>query len=331
MSKNTIAVIGSNCFTGSHIVDALLNDQNNFVLGFSRSPEKHPIFLPYKKKGTDRFKFYQVDLFREEQRLLSLLDEYEPSVIINVAALSEVGLSNFQPIEYFQTNCLGVVRLCNELRSRTYLNKYIHISTAEVYGSCKEPLTEDAPVNPSTPYAVSKAAADMYLLSLHRNFKFPAIFIRSTNVYGRHQQLYKIIPRAAMFLKQGKKLELHGGGAAVKTWVHIRDVVDGIMKTIERGMPGHIYHFSDVHSYAISKLIRLICDEMGYDYEQFVLPVGERLGQDAQYVLNYKKAQTDLGWLPQVPFIEGLKEVIQWLDENWSVIQKEPHVYVHQP
>ena len=330
MGSEVYAVIGSNCFTGSHIVDGLLENPSNFVIGLSRSPEKSDLFLPYKKRNSKNFKFFQVDLFRQTDQLMTLLDEFQPSCVINVAALSEVGLSNFQPVEYFQTNALGVVRLCNQLRSRKYLKRYIHISSAEVYGSCAAPLLESAPLQPSTPYAVSKAAADMYLMSLHKNFNFPAVLIRSTNVYGRHQQLYKIIPRTIIYLKKGQKLELHGGGKAIKTWVHIRDVVNGILLSAKMGKPGEIYHFSDQNSYSIFELVRKICQLMNKDFASSTTSVGERLGQDAQYLSDYSKAKRELNWAPKISFEQGLKETVAWLEENWDQTVNESLVYVHQ-
>lgn len=277
-----------------------------------------------------RFKFFQMDLVRDADKIISLLDEHQPFCVINVAALSEVGLSNFQPVEYFQINTLAVVNLCNQLRTRKYLERYIHISSAEIYGSCPESLLEDAPLHPSTPYAVSKAAGDMYLLTLFKNFNFPMNLIRSTNVYGRHQQLYKIIPRTFIYLKQGKKIELHGGGHAVKTWVHIRDVVDGIKRTLELGKPGEIYHFSDAHSVSTCDLVEKICKMAGYDFEASTVMVGERLGQDSRYLLDYSKAQRDLKWAPKVSFKEGLKEVQIWIDAEWNEIVQEPLTYVHK-
>lgn len=330
MSQNTYAVIGSNCFTGSHIVDALLENPSSAAVGLSRSPEKNPVFLPYKRRISERFQFHQVDLFHQSDKLLSLLDEIRPAYIINVAALSEVALSNYQPVEYFQTNTLGVVKLCNELRTRPYLKRYIHISSAEVYGSCPVPLTEAAPLNPSTPYAVSKAGADLYLLSLHRNFGFPVILVRSTNVYGQHQQLYKIIPRTIICLKQARKIELHGGGKAVKSWVHIRDVARGILLAAEKGRTGEIYHFSDENVLSIAELVQRICDMTGCDFETAARTVEERLGQDAKYLLDYSKARRDFGWSPKVSLKQGLQEVMDWLEENWQAIIQEPLQYVHQ-
>src|SRR5262245_38358305 len=126
----TFAVIGSNCFTGSHVVDALLGAYGDArVHAISRSPEKGPLYLPYKLRPAadrDRVTFHQIDLAKEPARLLALLDETRPHVVVNVAALSEVNLSNFEPLGYFQTNTVGVVALTSELRKRDWLERYIH-------------------------------------------------------------------------------------------------------------------------------------------------------------------------------------------------------------
>lgn len=328
-AARTVIVIGSNCFTGSHLVDALLEDPRNAVVGISRSPEKGPLYLPYKHRPTARFRFHQIDLVRESERLLALLDDLEPDCVVNVAALSEVNLSNFQPVEYFQTNCLGAVRLGNHLRARSYLRRYVHISSAEIYGSCQGPITESAPLHPSTPYAASKAAADMYLLTLRRNFDFPVTLVRSTNVYGRHQQLFKIIPRAVIRLKQGRAIELHGGGTSVKMFVHIRDVARGVVRIIDADAGTPIYHLSTDNEHTIAEVVGMVCRLMGRDPALAVVSAGDRVAQDSRYWLDCSLAATELGWKPEIPFEQGLKEVIAWVEERWEQILREPHEYVH--
>jgi dTDP-glucose 4,6-dehydratase len=329
VTKPACVVIGSNCFTGSHIVDGLLDEGKYSVVGVSRSPEANHIYLPYKRRETADFHFCRIDLVREFPRLLGLLREVQPRVVINVAALSEVALSNERPAEYFETNTLGVVRLCDFLRTCSFLERYVHISSAEVYGACDHAVEEDAPFNPSTPYAVSKAAADMYLKTLMDLFRFPATLIRSTNVYGKHQQLYKIIPRTVIFLRQGKPIELHGGGGAVKSFVHIRDVVRGTLAALRGGCTG-TYHFSSSGTRTVAEVVREVCELMGHDFERATRRVPERLGQDSRYWLDCSKALRELGWAPQVPFRDGVKEVIRWIEDNWTEIQKEPLTYVHK-
>lgn len=311
-------------------MDALLEEPEGRVLGLSRSPEKEALFLPYKARRSGNFRFHQVDLVREADRLMAVLDEARPECVVNVAALSEVALSNFHPEEYFQTNSLGVVRLCNQLRSRPYLRRYVHISSAEVYGSCARPVSESAPLSPSTPYAASKAAADMYLLTLHKNFGFPVTLIRSTNVYGRHQQLFKIIPRTVIYLKQGRRIELHGGGKAVKSFVHVRDVAAGVVKVVEAPSPAAVYHFSTETSQTVAGIVEMLCAQMGMDFRSATVSVGERLGQDARYLLDWSRAAGELGWAPRVTLEEGLKEVIGWVEKGWAEILQQPLEYVHK-
>ncbi|MFQ5893429.1 MAG: NAD-dependent epimerase/dehydratase family protein, partial [Nitrospinota bacterium] len=145
MSGRTFVVIGSNSFTGSHIVDALLEEPADRVAGVSRSPESKDLYLPYKRHPGANFRFHRLDLRRQFAEVAALLDRLEPQVVINVAALSEVALSYERPAEYFDTNPLAVVRLCEHLRRRPYLERYVHISSAEVFGSCGRPLSEESP------------------------------------------------------------------------------------------------------------------------------------------------------------------------------------------
>jgi len=323
-------VIGSNCFSGSDLVDALLEDPSNFVVGISRSPEKSSLYLPYKAHQRENFKFYHLDLVRQPDELISLLDEIEPAYIINYAALSEVYISNQSPLDYFNINTSAVVNLCSQLKERKYLKLYVHISSAEIYGPCQKPVTESAPLNPTTAYAVSKAAADFYLLTAFKHFRFPVIIIRSTNVYGKHQQLYKIIPRIAINLTEGKKIEMHGGGKVVRVFIHIRDVTRGIIKAMQYGKPGNIYHFSTDNKYSIAEVVQRMCQLMGYDFKVSTVIVKGRPGQDSQYLLDYSKSKNELGWSPQVLFDDGLREVISWVRDNWQDISREPHVYIHK-
>lgn len=326
-----IAVLGSNSFSGSDLIDLLLQDPRREVVGASRSPEKTSLFLPYKRRATSRFKFLQVDLNTQLPDLLALLDRFEPSVVVNFAAQSEVGPSWDHPDHWLQTNVVGVARLAQALKTRRYLERYVHISSPEVYGTCHGRVTEDAPLNPSTPYAVSKAAGDLFLMTLARQRGFPVILVRATNVYGAHQQLFKIIPRAVILLKQGRRIPLHGGGAAVKSYIHIRDVSRGELAIIDRGLPGAIYHLSPDAGCRVRDVVRSICALIGRDFESATIDVADRLGQDAAYLTDSCRARTEFGWAPQVPLDEGLQEVVTWIESNWDVVQQEPLEYAHRP
>jgi len=329
-SERTIVVIGSNSFSGGDFVDLLLSDPQNEVVGISRSPEKSALYLPYKGRRKPRFTFHQVDLDTEIPRVLDLLDAFRPQYVVNFAAQSEVGPSWEYPEDWFLTNVVSLSKLTNALRRRDYLKRYVHISSPEVYGAFSGSIKEDAAMNPSTPYAASKAAADFFLSTLVKGFGFPAITIRATNVYGAHQQLWKIIPRSAIYLKMGKRIPLHGGGHAVKSYIHIRDVSRGEMAAMLHGEPGATYHLSPDGGYSVRAIVQGICELMGHDFEASTLLTEERLGQDPAYVIDSTLARSTFGWRPKVHLNEGLSEVVAWVNANWSQIEKEPLEYVHR-
>ena len=331
-TERRVVVIGSNSFSGSDFVDLLLEDPDNQVIGVSRSPEKSELFLPYLQRSDRRYEFYQVDLNHDRERLLRLLDEFEPQYIVNFAAQSEVAPSWENPGQWFTTNAASLADLTNELAKRSWLERYVHISSPEVYGTCEGTVLEDAALNPSTPYAASKAAGDLMLSTLVKNFDFPLVMIRATNVYGAHQQLFKIIPRTFIYLRLGQTIQLHGGGAAVKSFIHIRDVSKGELAAMLSGRNGEIYHLSpDDGGHAVCDVVREICALTGHDFATATETVGERLGQDAAYVIDSTKARTELGWRPRISFARGLAQTGAWVEKYWSAIQAEPLSYVHKP
>jgi dTDP-glucose 4,6-dehydratase len=327
-----ILVIGSNSFSGSDFVDLLLDDERNDVVGISRSVEKSAVFLPYKRRRAPRFRFEQLDLNRDTERIVDLIDDFRPRYVVNFAAQSEVAPSWDHPDHWYQTNVVALARLTRALVERRHLlHGYVHISSPEVYGSCEGIVTESAPLNPSTPYAASKAAADLHLSTLVKNFDFPLVTIRSTNVYGAHQQLFKIIPRSVISIKLGTTIPLHGGGAAVKSYIHIRDVSRGELAAMERGQRGSTYHLSPERGHAVRDVVRSICDIMGRSFDDATAAVGERLGQDAAYVIDSTRARTELGWTPRITLAEGLRGVVDWINDGWDEIRQQPLDYVHQP
>jgi dTDP-glucose 4,6-dehydratase len=329
--KRKVVVIGSNSFSGSDFIDLLLEDDRNEVIGISRSPEKSALFLPYKRHENPAFRFHRMDLNKDLGLMFALFESEKPQYVVNFAAQSEVAPSWQNPQQWFQTNCVALAEFCNYLKDRPWLKRYVHISSPEVYGTCEGVVKEDAPLNPSTPYAASKAAADLFLFTLVKNFQFPLIMIRSTNVYGAHQQLFKIIPRSVIYLKMGRPIQLHGGGMAVKSYIHIRDISRGELAAMERGSIGSAYHLSPDRGYAVRDVVRTICEEMGKDFAASTEIVGERLGQDAAYVIDSTKARTQLGWEPRISLDEGLQGVVRWVDENWDEIRTHPLDYVHRP
>ncbi len=323
-----VVVIGSNSFSGAHFISLLLEKTEYEVIGIDRV-DKSSIFLPYKGKEQGRFRYFNMDLNNDMENMLGLFEMIKPEYIVNFAAQSEVGPSWENPSHWFKTNTLAIVNLTNSLNGKEWLKNYVQISTPEIYGSCEE-ITEQAPYNPSTPYAASKAAGDMFIQTLIKNFNFPATFIRSTNVYGPGQQLFKIIPRAIIYMKLGKTISLHGGGEAVKSYIHIRDVCEGILRAMETQGKGEIYHLSPESGYSIKSIVKKIADKMGKIFQEVTEIVGERLGQDKAYVIKSDKAKAELGWSPEISLEQGLDECIEWVNDNWEIIQALPLDYIHK-
>lgn len=325
-----VLVIGSNSFSGSDFVDLLLEKNEYQVAGASRSLEKSDLFLPYKKRKSKNFQFLQIDLNTNLPELDKFLNEFKPEYIVNFAAQSEVAPSWENPDHWFQTNAVGITRLANLLKDKKWLKKYVHISSPEVYGTCEGSVLENAPLNPTTPYAASKAAGDLSLFTYFKNFPFPLVMIRATNVYGAHQQLFKIIPRSAIYLKTGKKIELHGGGVAVKSYIHIRDVSKGELAAMEMGVPGEIYHFSPDSGIQVKEVVQTLCRQFAIPFDKAVVSVEERKGQDRAYVIDSTKARKAFGWKPEIQLEQGLAQTVNWVNANLQEILKYPLSYVHQ-
>jgi dTDP-glucose 4,6-dehydratase len=263
--------------------------------------------------------------------ILALLDREQPDTIVNFAAQSEVAPSWVHPEHWFETNTVSLAKLVNHLRSSKSLKRYLHISSPEVYGSCTGNVLETAPLNPSTPYAASKAAADLLLQTYRKQFAFPLLSVRATNVYGARQQLFKIVPRTVINLKYSKKIQLHGGGKAVKSYIHVRDVSRGELAILESGRIGELYHLSPDAGIAVRDVVRTICERMGKSFDEWSETVDERPGQDAAYLVDSTKARTELAWAPSISFDDGLADVVAWVEAYWPEIQLLPHEYVHKP
>lgn len=328
--RKKVVVIGSNSFSGSDFIDLLLDKKRFQVIGVSRSPEKSPVYLPYLRLKISPYQFQQLDINRDQTKLRHLFNSFKPQYIVNFAAQSEVAPSWNHPEHWFNTNVVALAGFTNFLKDAPYLKRFIQISSPEVYGTCNGIVKENAPLNPSTPYAASKAAADLYLLTLFKNFKFPLIIIRSTNVYGPRQQLYKIIPRSIISLKKNRPIFLHGGGKAVKSYIHIRDISRGTLMVMEHGSMGDIYHLSPDTGIAVCNVVKFICQELNMNFQKAIKTTVERPGQDAAYVIDSTKVRKAFGWHPQIDLKRGVKEVVDWIEANWQTIKDLPIEYIHK-
>lgn len=325
-----IFVIGSNSFSGASFVDFCLK-QGAKITGTSRSAEPIDAMLPYKWSDHSQFSFHQLDLNKDLSEIADLLYSTKPSYVVNFAAQSMVGESWQHPEHWFMTNVVSTVKLHDVLRKCDFLERYVHVSTPEVYGSCSGFVDENFPFNPSTPYAVSRAAADMSLRTFHAAYNFPVVSTRAANVYGPGQQLYRIIPRTILFILLGRKLQLHGGGVSTRSFIHMDDVSDATWKIMCNGHNGDTYHISTSEVVSIRELVERICTKLNVNFNDHVEVVGERMGKDSAYHLDSTKVRTELGWADRIVLDQGLDECIAWVQRNFEALKASEYDYNHKP
>jgi dTDP-glucose 4,6-dehydratase len=323
-----IILIGSNSFSGASFVPSAI-DAGFEVVGVSRSEEPNPVFLPYKYSG-EGIEFHQLDLNHDLDKIMALINAKKPEYVVNFSSQSMVAQSWDHPDHWFKTNVVSTIQFHDQLRHCDFLKKYVHISTPEVYGSCEGYIKENNSYYPSTPYAVSRAAADMSLHTFFNSYKFPVVFTRAANVYGPGQQLYRIIPRTILFIKMGKRLQLHGGGISERSFIHMRDVSDATLRIMKEGSSGETFHIATNDSITIRRLVELICDLMGVRFEDYVDVAEERLGKDSAYLLDSSKVRNTLDWKDQVSLKEGVLSVLQWIEKNLDILEQQPFDYIHK-
>jgi dTDP-glucose 4,6-dehydratase len=280
---------------------------------------------------TARFRFAQLDLNHHTDEIAQLIGDFRPEYVVNFSAQGMVAESWQKPEHWYETNIVGNVKLHDRLRRFDFLQRYVHISTPEVYGSCSGLVKEDAPFNPSTPYAASRAGCELHLRTFLRNYRFPVVFTRAANVYGPGQQLFRIIPRTILCVLLGKKLPLHGGGHSVRSFIHIGDAAEGTLRVARQGANGEAYHFSTTLMISIRDLVEKICTTMGAKFSEVAAITDDRPGKDSAYLLDATKARETLGWSDRLDLETGLRETIEWVRGNLEALKAQPQDYVHKP
>jgi len=324
-------IIGSNSYSGATFADFLAAGGHD-VLATSRSEEPHHAFLPYKwQKRPGLVRFQRIDLNHDLDGLKALLGSERPTHIVNFAAQSMVGESWLHPDHWMMTNVVSTVRLHEMLRNYDGLERYVHVTTPEVYGSTDGWVKETVVFNPSTPYAVSRAAADMSLRTYFANYQFPVLFTRAANVYGPGQQLYRIVPRTILAAMGGPKLRLDGGGKSVRVFIHMTDVADATLKIARAGKPGDTYHISGYELVSIRALVEMILKRLGKSFDDCVEMAPERPGKDTAYMLDSVKLRTELGWRDILSLEQGIDDVIRWAERFSGDMAKLPAKYEHKP
>ena len=325
-----VFVLGSNSFSGSSYIDYLLSNGYQ-VKGCSRSQEYPDVFLPYyRNKKIKNYAFHRLDINNHIEEIVELIDEYKPHFIVNYMAQGMVAESWLNPLDWYETNLLSQVKLHESIRNFEFIEKYLHFTTPEVYGSISGWTKENNVFAPNSPYAVSRAACDLHLLSFFNNYSFPVVFTRAANVFGAHQQLYRIVPQTIIRALRNENLELHGGGLSERSFIHINDVSRATEMVMLNGVIGETYHISTESKITIRDLVNQICSLLGVNFDKLVIETDERLGKDYSYSLDSSKIRSELNWSDLISLEEGIIETIDWIKSNFEILSKQSLSYNHK-
>lgn len=265
------------------------------------------------KEIEGRYKFYKADI-RNEKELDSIFAKEKPQILVHFAAETHVDRSILDSLVFFETNVIGTKKLL-DLSQRHRIKKFIHISTDEVYGEIKRGrFCEDSPLLPNSPYAASKAAADLLIKSYIRTYDFPAIIVRPTNNYGPWQYPEKLIPVIIFKALNGEKVPIYAKGLNIREWLYFSDCARGILSVVKKGRIGEVYNLGSQKEKRNIDVVKNILKTLGKS-EGLMKFVKDRPGHDYRYSLNCAKI-CRLGWKPKINFKEGLRDTINWYIQN---------------
>ena len=234
------------------------------------------------------------------------------------------------PEDWFRTNTFSSIKLANSLKDKKFIKKFIQISTPEVYGNINN-FKKNSEHFPTTPYALSKSSFDKFLQLLFKKYKFPVIFIRSANVFGEGQQLYRIIPKAIIRIKSGKKLFLNDRGEIYRSFIHIEDNSKLILNIIRKGRLGSVYHPSTDKLVSLKALAKIICTNLNSSYSKHVRLISKVTTTDKYYNIFSRKELKQLKFNKKFIDIEtGIIRVIKWININWKNFKSQNLEYVHK-
>ncbi|OHB72770.1 MAG: dTDP-glucose 4,6-dehydratase, partial [Planctomycetes bacterium RBG_16_41_13] len=318
-----ILITGGVGFIGSHFVRRMVKHNHVVVLDKLTYAGNLENLRDIREDGelSKRFKFYKGDICNQEL-VDHIMSAEKIEVIVNFAAETHVDRSILSAGTFIDTDIKGVFVLLEASR-RYPIKKFIQISTDEVYGTAfHDAFKETDSLNPSNPYAASKAGGDRLAFAYWNTYKLPIIITRASNNYGPYQHPEKFIPLFITNAIEGLKLPLYGDGKQERDWIHVEDHCAAIDFIIEKGNEGEVYNIGGGNEKQNRDTALFILNVLAKD-ERMIESVKDREGHDRRYALDCTKLKS-LGWKPQIGFEEGLRDTIKWYVENepwWKQIK----------
>lgn len=262
------------------------------------------------KEAAGKYHFYRVDICQQD-KIARIFAKEKLDIVVNFSAETHVDRSIIDSSPFIKTNIIGT-KVLMDLSRRYEVPLFIQISTDETYGEIKRgSFSEDSSLVPNSPYAASKAAADLLIKSYVRTYKFPAIIIRPSNNYGPWQYPEKFIPLAILKILKKEKIPVYGKGRNVREWLFVDDCAEAILKVLEKGKIGEVYNIGSNQEKQNIEVAKLLLKILNAD-KALISFVKDRPGHDIRYRLNCRKLQEEIGFRPRTSFTEGIKYTVQW-------------------
>jgi dTDP-glucose 4,6-dehydratase len=322
-----VLVTGGAGFIGSHLVDALLEDPGTRVTVLDRlSTGGSRANLAHHERDP-QFRLVEGDV-RDAATVASLIGQSD--AVIHAAAEAHVDRSIDDPAEFLSTNVVGTQTMLDACR--LHEPRVLMVSTDEVYGPSEpdgQTLSEDRPLSPRSPYAASKAAADLLCQAYRATYGMNVTVVRGTNAYGP-RQIERVVPTYAVAALEGRPVPVYGRGEQRREWLHVRDWVRAAIVVLRRGDPGVVYNIGGGHELSNLELARRICSLAGAP-DSLIAFVADRPGHDFRYGLSSDRVRA-LGWHPQIPFEDGLAETVEWYRDHLEWLRRaHPGPIVTEP
>jgi dTDP-glucose 4,6-dehydratase len=312
---DALFITGGCGFIGSNFIHYLLESRPSLsIINFDNLSYAGNLANLSDQQHQPRYRFVRGDI-TDKEAVRRVIHEGVTG-IINFAAESHVDRSIMDASPFVRTNVLGTQYLLDVAREYQ-VARYLQVSTDEVYGSLGPEgyFREDTPLSPNSPYAASKASADLIVRSYVHTFGMPALITRCSNNYGPFQFPEKLIPLFVTNLLKNEPVPVYGDGLNVRDWIHVRDHCRAIQAVWESGRIGEVYNVGGRCERSNLELTQLLLEIMKKP-KTMVRYVNDRLGHDRRYAIDCAKIENELGWKPEIPFDQGLRETVRWYEEH---------------
>lgn len=334
MTNKNILVTGGAGFIGSAVIRYLINSTDNRVLNIDKLTYAGNLESLASVNDNPRYQFLHADIC-DKVAMTKAFDDFEPDIVMHLAAESHVDRSIDGPMDFIQTNIIGTYNLLevarnywqNLMEDKKSSFKFHHISTDEVYGDLEgteDLFTEATSYNPSSPYSASKASSDHLVRAWHRTYGLPIVITNCSNNYGPYHFPEKLIPLVILNALDGKLLPVYGDGKQIRDWLYVEDHASALYLVATTAKVGETYNIGGHNEKQNIDVVKTICTILdnikprtdGQSYTQQITFVKDRPGHDLRYAIDASKINKELGWQPQETFESGIQKTVEWYLSN---------------